>query len=128
MKPPLLSRRGLFPPLALSFWSHASQSRSAPLREPEKGRRSASRLQPFVDDGTLAGAVTLVAEKDKVLSLEAVGWADVAAKKPMKTNALFWIASQSKPITARRLHDPGGRGQGETWTIRSKNICRSSRT
>ena len=57
-------------------------------------------LQPFVDKHSLAGAVTLVADKDKILSLDAVGFADVAAQKPMKTDALFWIASQSKSITA----------------------------
>ena len=37
-------------------------------------------LQPFVDSHALAGAVMLVADKDKVLSLEAVGYADIAAK------------------------------------------------
>ena len=58
---------------------------------------------PFVDSHTLAGAVTLVASKDKVLSLEAVGSADIAAGKPMRTDCLFWIASQSKPITATAL-------------------------
>jgi CubicO group peptidase (beta-lactamase class C family) len=60
-------------------------------------------LQPFVDRGTLAGAVTLVADKDKVLSLNAVGYADIAAKEPMRVDTLFWIASQSKPITATAL-------------------------
>ena len=60
-------------------------------------------LQPFVDRHALAGAVTLVADKDKILSLEAVGFADLATKKPMTTDALFWIASQSKPITATAL-------------------------
>jgi CubicO group peptidase (beta-lactamase class C family) len=35
-----------------------------------------------------------------VLDVEAVGFEDVAAKKPMQTNSMFWIASQSKPITA----------------------------
>ena len=44
--------------------------------------------------------MTLVADKNKVLSLEAIGYADIAADKPMRTDALFWIASQSKPITA----------------------------
>jgi CubicO group peptidase (beta-lactamase class C family) len=63
----------------------------------------AASLQPFVDSHTLAGAVTLVASKDKILSLEAVGYADVAAKKPMQTDNLFWIASMSKPITAAAL-------------------------
>ena len=59
----------------------------------------ATALQPLVDNGTLAGAVTLVATKDKILDLEAVGYADVAAKKPMTPNTLFWIASMSKTLT-----------------------------
>jgi CubicO group peptidase (beta-lactamase class C family) len=37
------------------------------------------------------------------LTLEPVGFADVAAKKPMRPDTLFWIASQSKPITATAL-------------------------
>ena len=60
----------------------------------------AAVLQPLVDNGTMAGAVTLVATKDKILDLEAVGYADVAAKKPMTPNTLFWIASMSKTLTA----------------------------
>ena len=71
---------------------------------PSRGAgKIAAVLQPFVDSHSLAGAVTLVADKDRVLSLEAVGFADIAAKKPMPTDALFWIASQSKPITAAAL-------------------------
>ncbi len=57
-------------------------------------------LQPFVDSHSLAGAVALVADKDKVLTVEAVGFADIGAKKPLRPDSLFWIASQSKPITA----------------------------
>src|SRR5258706_15199640 len=57
-------------------------------------------LQPFVDQHRLAGEVTLVATKDKVLSVEAVGFLDVKGKVAMRPDALFWIASQSKPITA----------------------------
>ena len=63
----------------------------------------ADKLQPFVDNHVLAGAVTLVASRDKVLDLETVGFADVAAKKPMAPDSLFWIASMSKPITAAAL-------------------------
>ena len=65
--------------------------------------RLADSLQPFVDNHTLAGAVVLVADRDKVLDLEAVGYADVTAGTPMKTDDLFWIASMSKPITATGL-------------------------
>jgi len=63
----------------------------------------APKLQPFVDSHSLAGAVTLVATKDKILSLESVGFADIASNKVMKTDDMFWIASQSKPITAAAL-------------------------
>ena len=57
-------------------------------------------LQPFVDKHELAGAVALVADKDKVLAVETVGFADIAHGTAMKPDALFWIASQSKAMTA----------------------------
>ena len=63
----------------------------------------ASTVQPFVEKHELAGAVMLLADREKVISLEAVGWADVEAQQPMKTDSMFWIASQSKPITAAAL-------------------------
>ena len=63
----------------------------------------AAALKPFVESHSLAGAVTVVADKDKVLSLEAVGFADIAAKRVMATDSVFWIASQSKPITGAAL-------------------------
>lgn len=65
--------------------------------------RVVDALQPFVNEGNLAGAVTLVANKDKVLDLGAVGFSDIAAKEVMKPDAMFWIASMSKPITATAL-------------------------
>ncbi len=77
-----------------------SQRASAEDTPRDSAKGVAAALQPFVDNHTLAGAVTLVADKDEVLSLEAVGFSDIAAGKPMRTDALFWIASQSKPITA----------------------------
>ncbi len=60
----------------------------------------APRLQPFVQKHELAGAVALVVGKDKVLAVEAVGFADIAGQKAMRTDSMFWIASQSKPMTA----------------------------
>ena len=59
-----------------------------------------ARLQALVDHQTIAGAVTLVAHQGRVAALDAVGYADLGARKPMRTNALFWIASMTKPITA----------------------------
>jgi CubicO group peptidase (beta-lactamase class C family) len=60
-------------------------------------------LVPFAEKGAIAGAVALTADHEKVLDVTSVGYADVAAKLPMKANNLFWIASQSKPITATAL-------------------------
>ena len=100
MKTAIGRRAALLVSLAASLV--AAQSRAfaqeAPAQATAKG--VAAVLQPFVDNHSLAGAVTLVADKQKILSLEAVGFADIAAGKPMQTDALFWIASQSKPMTA----------------------------
>ena len=63
----------------------------------------AERLAPFVDAHALAGAVTVVATSNAVLQTDAVGYADVANSRPMKPDALFWIASQSKAMTAAAL-------------------------
>lgn len=56
-------------------------------------------LLPYVAKKELAGAVTLVATRDRVLDVTTVGYADVAARKPMQPDNLFWIASMSKPMT-----------------------------
>jgi CubicO group peptidase (beta-lactamase class C family) len=60
-------------------------------------------VQPFVARGEIAGAVTLVTGRDEVRHLGAVGLADIAANRPMTTDALFWIASMSKPVTATAI-------------------------
>ena len=60
----------------------------------------AAVLQPFVDSHSLAGAVTLVASSNRVLDVSCVGYADVGARQAMRPNAMFWIASQSKSMTA----------------------------
>lgn len=48
----------------------------------------------------VAGAVTVVVTKDKVLHLDAMGFADVESKKEMSPDTVFWIASMTKPVTA----------------------------
>jgi CubicO group peptidase (beta-lactamase class C family) len=57
-------------------------------------------LQEQIDRHEIAGAVTMVVSKDRVLHLETTGLADVAAHKPMQADTVFWIASMTKPITA----------------------------
>ena len=63
----------------------------------------AASIQPFIDKSYLAGAVLLAATKDRVLALESVGYADLASKRPMTPDALFWIASMTKPMTGTAL-------------------------
>src|SRR5437868_5367460 len=57
-------------------------------------------MQAAVDAREIPGAVTLVVTKDQVLHSGTVGFADVAAKRPMQPDSLFWIASMTKPVTA----------------------------
>jgi CubicO group peptidase (beta-lactamase class C family) len=57
-------------------------------------------LHAAVDRRELAGAVTLIARHGKVAHFEAVGALNLAAGTPMITDAIFDIASMTKPITA----------------------------
>jgi CubicO group peptidase (beta-lactamase class C family) len=72
-----------------------------PAQPPAKELTAA--LQPYVEKHALAGAVVLVADKDRVLALETVGHSDVEAKTLMGKDAIVWIASMSKPIAAALL-------------------------
>jgi CubicO group peptidase (beta-lactamase class C family) len=72
----------------------------APGAAPDRFREIPERMQRFVDDGQVAGAVTLVMREGRVLSLEAVGQADLASGRPMRTDSLFWVASMTKPLVA----------------------------
>lgn len=62
-----------------------------------------AKVVKYVEKGALAGAVMLVADKDKTLAVETAGYSDVAAKKPILPTDLFWIASMSKPVTGTAL-------------------------
>jgi len=91
MKKPLPRLLGLLS--AMAFFAYAQKPHNAT-------HELDSVLQPLIENHKLAGAVVMVANKDTTLNLEAAGYADLAAKKPMRTDSLFWIASMSKPITA----------------------------
>ncbi|MDA1230689.1 MAG: serine hydrolase [Planctomycetota bacterium] len=69
-----------------------------------------SRMQEFVATKQIAGAVTLVARRGRVVHLGAVGQADVANGRAMAADTVFAIASMTKPITAASvmiLNDEG---------------------
>ena len=62
--------------------------------------RIPARMKQFVDAGTAAGFVTLVARHGRIASLEAVGYLDRETKTPMRTDSIFRIKSMTKPMTA----------------------------
>ena len=59
-----------------------------------------AQMQAFVKDKVISGSVTAIATKDKILSHETVGYADLKTKEAMRADHLFWIASMTKPMAA----------------------------
>ena len=59
-----------------------------------------SQVQNLVDQGTFAGAVLAVADRDRILFHEAAGFARIENGEPMRPDSMIWIASQTKPVTA----------------------------
>lgn len=80
---------------------------SLPAAKPEDVGLSSERLQRIhemvmrrVEARDISGAVTIVARRGRVVHFEAHGLMDIEAKKPMTKDALFRLASSSKPVTA----------------------------
>jgi CubicO group peptidase (beta-lactamase class C family) len=85
-------------PLRLTLILALSAALTAVATEP-KLPGIGTAMQEMIAKNEIAGAVTAVVAKDKVLHLETTGFADVAAKRPMTPDTLFWIASMTKPVT-----------------------------
>jgi CubicO group peptidase (beta-lactamase class C family) len=66
----------------------------------ERLPRINAALQRHIDAGQLAGAVTLIARRGKVVHFETHGWADLESKQPMSRDTLFKMASTTKPVTS----------------------------
>lgn len=64
-----------------------------------QNRSIESALASFVDKKEIAGAVGLVADKQGVIAVQSVGFADIASMRAMSADSIFWIASMSKPVT-----------------------------
>lgn len=60
-------------------------------------------MEEMIAKNEVAGAVTVVVSKNKTLHLDSAGYADIASKKPMTPDTLFWIASMTKPVTGVAL-------------------------
>ena len=99
------------PVLALSLACFAAVTASADnglgRAAPEDVGMSAERLdrltamsQRYVDEGKLAGVVTMVARDGKVVHFETVGQRGADDATPLAKDDLFRIYSMSKPITA----------------------------
>jgi CubicO group peptidase (beta-lactamase class C family) len=66
----------------------------------ERLDRLSNALEAYVEDGKVAGSVTLVARRGRIAYFEAFGNRDREANAPMETDAIFRIASQSKAIVS----------------------------
>ena len=78
-----------------------------PIAVPEKVGFSADRLerirpvmQDYVDDGNMAGFLTVVARRGKIVHFETIGMRDIENNKPIEADTIFRIHSMSKPITS----------------------------
>lgn len=60
-------------------------------------------MQGMIANNEVAGAVTVVANKDGIVHLEANGFADIEKQKPMSVDSMAWIASMTKPITGTAI-------------------------
>ena len=63
-------------------------------------KRLTDTLQTGVDKGAIPGAVVMISRNGKVAYSKAFGFQDREKRVPMKTNAIFRIASMSKPFTS----------------------------
>jgi CubicO group peptidase (beta-lactamase class C family) len=76
----------------------------------ERLGRIAEALRADVERGRIPGAVVLVARKGRVAYLQPVGFRDKASGVPMTSDAIFRIASMTKPIVtvaALSLYEEG---------------------
>jgi CubicO group peptidase (beta-lactamase class C family) len=55
-------------------------------------------MQKYIDAGTIQGAVTVVARRGKVVHFKGHGLMDVEKERAMEKDAIFRMASSSKPI------------------------------
>ena len=84
----------------LIAWPGATLAGSIPTGKPEDVGMSSERLarigpamQKHIEAGEIAGFVTLVAPRGRIVHFEAHGYPDIAKLTPMRTDAIFGLAS-----------------------------------
>ena len=99
----MLFRRFLLP----AFLATALSAATLPKASPEEAGLSSQRLQRvravlqrYIDRGEIAGSVALVARNGKVAYFDAQGVMDIESKRGMRTDAIFRLASMTKPVTS----------------------------
>lgn len=99
-------RRRFLPVVSMLAVLQLSAAAAGPGTRPEDVGLSGERLQRvnqmvqrYIDAKEITGAVTIVARKGKVAHFEAQGLMDVEAGTPMRKDAIFRLASMSKPVT-----------------------------
>ena len=66
---------------------------------PERLARIGAVMARHVEEGRLPGVATLIARRGRIVHLETVGWADVAARRGLAPDTILRIYSMTKPIT-----------------------------
>ncbi len=62
--------------------------------------RIAPAMQSYIDSGRIAGMVIAVSRRGKLVYERALGYADLEKRIPMRTDAVFVLASARKPLLA----------------------------
>jgi CubicO group peptidase (beta-lactamase class C family) len=75
-------------------------AQAQPARDTSVAAEIPKAMQRFIDDHTVAGAVTLVAHGDQIVESHALGMADIESNQPMRKDTIFQIMSMTKPVTA----------------------------
>ena len=63
-------------------------------------RHLSARMHGYIDDGKLAGALTMLARRDEVFHLESYGVQDLGSGTPVGSDTIFRLYSMTKPITS----------------------------
>lgn len=93
-------RRSLPAALALSFLYPGLCRAADAAGEAPVIAAVTERIAPLIAAHEIAGAVTVVATPDGIAHRGVAGLADIDAKRPMRPDTIFRIASMTKPITA----------------------------
>jgi len=65
----------------------------------ERLQRVNDVMQQYIDSGQISGGITVVSRRGRIAHFEAQGLMDIESKEPMRKDAIFRMASMTKPVT-----------------------------